>query len=144
MHRAKANFSMWGHAKRFIPKKFWGHMYHELEAIPFQLPIDKNHYFGLILLNKVGKITNKIFFFIKYKILTAYGFHIDFQFRDQKSLPRDLKMELATPWQLKVDGFRLMVLMVPKFFWSESLCMPPHAETCFCSVESTLKKKKTD
>ena len=79
-------------------------MSHELEAIPFQLPIDKNHYFGLILLNKVGKITNKKFFFIKYKILTAYGFHIDFQFRDQKSLPRDLKMELATPWWLKWES----------------------------------------
>ena len=66
-------------------------MYHELEAIPFQLPIDKNHYFGLILLNKLGKTTNN-FFFIKYKILTAYGFYIDFQFCNQKSLPRDLKM----------------------------------------------------
>ena len=43
----------------------------------------KNHYFGLILLNKLGKTTNKMFFFIKYKILTAYGFHIAFQFRDQ-------------------------------------------------------------
>ena len=112
-------------------------MYHELEAIPFQLPIDKNHYFGLILLNKLGKTTNKNFFFIKYKILTAYGFHIDFQFHDQKSLPRDLQMELATPWRLKVDSFRLMVLMVPKIFWGESLCMPPHAEMCFCSVRSS-------
>ena len=119
-------------------------MYHELEAIPFQLPIDKNHYFGLILLNKVGKITNKKIFFIKYKILTAYGFHIDFQFRDQKSLPRDFQMELAIPWRLKVDSFRLMVLMVPNFFWSESLCMPPHAEMCFCSVGSTFFFKKPD
>ena len=31
-----------------------------------------------------------IFFFIKYKIITAYGFHIELQFCGQKSLPRDL------------------------------------------------------
>ena len=56
----------------------------------------KNHYFGPILQNKVGKITNKIFSFIFYKMLTTYGFHIDFQFWHQKSLPRDLQM-VQTP-----------------------------------------------
>ena len=34
---------------------------------------------------------------IKYKMLTAYGFHIDFQFRVKKSLPRDLQMVMASP-----------------------------------------------
>ena len=39
---------------------------------------------------KVQKMSNKNFFFIKYKMLTVYGFHVDFQFRAQKWLPRDL------------------------------------------------------
>ena len=42
------------------------------------------------LLYQVEKITNKNIFFKKYKMLTAYGFHIDFQFWGQKLLPRDL------------------------------------------------------
>ena len=37
-------------------------------------------------------MSNKIFFNKKQKMFTAYGFHIDFQFRGQKSLPRDLWM----------------------------------------------------
>ena len=44
-------------------------------------------------------MTNKIFFTIKYKMLKAYGFHINFQFRNQKSFPGDLQMALASPWQ---------------------------------------------
>ena len=66
------------------------------KVTPKGLQIVKNHYFGPILLNKVGKITNKIFSFIFQKMLTAYGFHIDFQFWHQKSLPRDLQM-VQTP-----------------------------------------------
>ena len=45
---------------------------------------------GRFSVNKVWKMTNKFFFPIKYKMLTACGFHIDFQFRGQKSLSRDL------------------------------------------------------
>ena len=79
--------------KDSLPKKIG-----TISTISWKLShLDKNHYFGLILLNKVGKITNKKIFF--------------------------------------------MVLMVPKFFWSESLCMPPHAEMCFCSVGSTFFSK---
>ena len=43
-----------------------------------------------ISLNKVQKMTNKIIFSIKSKMLTVYGFHMDFQFWAQKWLPRDL------------------------------------------------------
>ena len=42
------------------------------------------------LLYQVEKITNKNIFFKKYKMLTAYGFHIDFQFRDHKWLLTDV------------------------------------------------------
>ena len=44
-------------------------------------------------------MTNKHFFPIKYKMLTAYGFHIDFQFLGQKLLPRDLWMAQTPLWQ---------------------------------------------
>ena len=47
--------------------------------------------------NKVWKMTNKIYFPIKYKMLTVYGFHIDFQFWAKMSLPRDLQMDMAPP-----------------------------------------------
>ena len=66
---------------------------------------------GQLLLNKVQKMTNKIFFLIRYKMLTIYGFHIDFQFWTQKWLPWDLQMSqtprylfsgLASLW---MDGF---------------------------------------
>ena len=62
----------------------------------FWLKLSKN---GQILVNKVCKMSNKIFFSMKYEMLTAYDFHIDFQFQDQKSLPRDLWMVMASPWQ---------------------------------------------
>ena len=45
------------------------------------LKINKNGHFSL---NKVQKMSNKNFFLIKYKMLTVYGFHMDFQFRAQK------------------------------------------------------------
>ena len=44
---------------------------------------------GKFSLNEVKKITNKHVFLVKYKICTVYGFHIYFQFRAQKWLPRD-------------------------------------------------------
>ena len=51
-------------------------------------------------LNKVQKITNNQNFFIKSKLLTICGFHIDFQFPAQKWLPRDFQRHLAHPWHL--------------------------------------------
>ena len=51
------------------------------------LKINKNDHFSL---NKVQKMRNKKFFFIKYKMLKVYGFNMDFQFWAKKWLPRDL------------------------------------------------------
>ena len=52
---------------------------------------------GRFAVNKVRKMKNKKCFPIKYKMLTACGFHIDFQFWVQKSLPRDFQMVMASP-----------------------------------------------
>ena len=60
----------------------------------FGSKLSKNAHFSL---NKVCKMINKRFFPIKYEMSTAYGFHIDFKFRDQKSLPRDFQMVMASP-----------------------------------------------
>ena len=49
-------------------------------------------------------------------MLTAYGFHIDFQFRDQKSLPRDLQMVLASPWQRTVLASWILDFLAMIFF----------------------------
>ena len=56
--------------------------------------IAKNEVF---LLNKVQKMTKQNFFFIKSKMLTIYDFHIDFQFRAHRSLPRDYRHSGAPP-----------------------------------------------
>ena len=53
---------------------------------------------GIFSLNKVWKITNKNKFLMKYKMITVYGFHIDFQFHGQMSLPRDLQMLMSSSW----------------------------------------------
>ena len=53
---------------------------------------------GQFSLNKVRKMANKNIFSIKYEMITVYGFHIDFQFRGQLSLPRDIQMVMTSPW----------------------------------------------
>ena len=49
-------------------------------------------------------------------MLRMCDFHIDFQFPAQKSLPRDLQMDLATPGQLLCPGVIPMSLFGPDFF----------------------------
>ena len=87
---------------------FWFMCVEDLGKNRFWSKLPKN---GRFSLNKVPKIINNPKFFKKYKMLRICDFHKDFQFRAKKSLPRDLKMGLAHPWQFlgkccKVDGSR--------------------------------------
>ena len=58
-----------------------------------EIPINEQ-----FLLHKVQKMTNKFLFSIKSKMLTIYGFHMDFKFWSKKVLPRDFQMRLTHPW----------------------------------------------
>ena len=87
--------------------------------------------------NKVWKMTDKFFFPIKYKMLTVYGFHIDFQFWAKMSLPRDLQMDMAPPgsWNGIASWLwdfwpRFLFLIVSRHLESfkaqrEQYCLPP-------------------
>ena len=70
-----------------------------------------------------------------------YDFHMDFQFPGQKSLPRDLQMDMASPWQLKWASFLAMGLLVQILFSRHSLCIYPYVKTCPFFLRPTFFSK---
>ena len=102
--------------------------------LKFYPKISKNMTFSL---NKVRKMSNKIFFSTKYEMSTAYGFRIGFQFWDQKSLSRDLQMDMSSHWHLKWASTLAMVLFGPDFFFKQSLCIDPYVNTCAFGLRPT-------
>ena len=75
-------------------------------------------------------------------MLKMYDFHMDFQFPGQKSLPRDLQMDMASPWQLKWASFLAMGLLVQILFSRHSLCIYPYVKTCPFFLRPTFFFKK--
>ena len=74
-------------------------------------------------------------------MLKMYDFHMDFQFPGQKSLPRDLQMDMASPWQLKWASFLAMGLLVQILFSRHSLCIYPYVKTCPFFLRPTFFSK---
>ena len=64
-----------------------------------------------------------------------------FQFPGQKSLPRDLQMDMASPWQLKWASFLAMGLLVQILFSRHSLCIYPYVKTCPFFLRPTFFSK---
>ena len=76
---------------------------------------------GPFSLNQVGKMTNKTFFPIKSKMFPVWDFHISFQFRPKKWLPRDLWI-LQTPRKRNQAG-STSSLSDFQFFWLRELLL---------------------
>ena len=104
----------------------------------FLSKLPKNEHF---LLHEVSKITNNQKILREWKMLRICGFHIDFQFWAQKSLPRDLQMDMASPWQLKWASFLAMGLLVQILFSRHSLCIYPYVKTCPFLLRPTFFSK---
>ena len=77
----------------FVNTFTWLGQKHDWVKNRFWAKITKNGQFSL---NKGRKCTDRNKYLIKYKMITAYGFRINFQFQVQMSLPRDLQMDIAS------------------------------------------------
>ena len=94
---------------------FWSFFVKTFTGLGQKQVLVKIHKNAQFLQNKVWKNINKNKFPTKYKMVTVYGFHIDFQCQVQMSLPRDLQMDIASP--LLWNGLALCLWD----FWSRFL-----------------------
>ena len=74
-------------------------------------------------------------------MLTACGFHIDFQFRVKKSLPRDLQMVMASPDQEMVQRPSCWTFWPGTFFQAIFMHIPTCANMYFCPATNLFLKK---